>query len=104
MKVMNNILKVVTALAAVAGVVFIVAEYGDKIVAWAKDMKEKIACCNRCNIIEFTPAEAEETEEPAEEEVTEEAPAAEEAEEAPAEETAPVAEGEPAAEEEDFEA
>ena len=103
MKVFTNILKVLTALAAVAGAVFVVAEYGDRIVAWAKEMKEKISSYNRCNIIEFTPAEEEA---PAENPTAADVAAAEVApEEAPAEEeAAPVTEGEPVAEEEDFEA
>ena len=36
MKVLGNILKVVAALAAVAGVVYVVATYGEQIVAWCK--------------------------------------------------------------------
>ena len=36
MKVFGNILKVLVALAAIAGLVYVVATYGDKIVAWAK--------------------------------------------------------------------
>ena len=35
MKTLNAIVKVLTALAAVAGAVYLVAAYGDKIVAWA---------------------------------------------------------------------
>ena len=96
MKTFGVIMKVVAALAAAAGVIYVVAAYGDKIVAWAKELIAKCPCCqNNCNIIEFTPAD--ETEEaPAEE-------AAPAAEEAPAEEPAAPAEGEPVAEETDFE-
>lgn len=36
MKVFATILKIFAALAAIAGVVYVVATYGDKIVAWAK--------------------------------------------------------------------
>ena len=36
MKIFANIMKIVAALAAVAGVVYVLATYGDKIVAWAK--------------------------------------------------------------------
>lgn len=43
MKVFNAILKVLAVLAAIAGVVYVVATYGDKIVAWAKKM---LGCCN----------------------------------------------------------
>ena len=42
MKTLNAIVKVLTALAAVAGAVYLVAAYGDKIVAWAKRV---IGCC-----------------------------------------------------------
>ena len=42
MKVFNAILKILAALAAIAGVVYVVATYGDKIVAWAKKM---LGCC-----------------------------------------------------------
>ena len=36
MKITNKILKIAAALAAIAGVVYVIATYGDKIVAWAK--------------------------------------------------------------------
>lgn len=42
MKVVSNILKVLAILAAIAGVVFVVATYGDKIVAWAKRLLDKL--------------------------------------------------------------
>ena len=41
MKTANTLLKILAVLAAVAGVVFIVATYGDKIVAWAKNLLRK---------------------------------------------------------------
>lgn len=87
MKVVNVIVKVVVAMAAVAGVVYVVATYGDKIVAWAK--KTLGACKCRCGDDECC---------------CEETCCCEEAvcEEAPAEET-PVAEGEAVAAEADFE-
>ena len=44
MKVMNKILKIVAALAAIAGVVYVIATYGDKIVAWAK----RLLGCQEC--------------------------------------------------------
>ena len=47
MKVFNTVMKVVAALAAVAGVVYVVAPYGDKIVAWAKKLLGK-SCCDDC--------------------------------------------------------
>ena len=69
MKPFETVMKVLTVLAAVAGVVVILAAYGDKIVEWAKKMMEKIPC-HSCDIIEFTPAEDfdEEAEAPAEDE------------------------------------
>lgn len=84
MKTIGAIIKVLTALATVAGAIYIIATYGDKIVAWAKEMMTKCPCAP--------------SEEPVAEEAApvEEAPAAEEA--APVEE-APVAEEAPAAEE-----
>lgn len=36
MKVFVTILKILAVLAAIAGIVYIVAAYGDKMVAWAK--------------------------------------------------------------------
>ncbi len=35
---LNIVLKILAALAAVAGVVYVIATYGDKIVAWAKKL------------------------------------------------------------------
>ena len=99
MKVFANIVKILTALAAVAGAIYIVATYGDKIVAWAKKMLGECKCCGECACEEAV--EAEEVVEAAEEtaEVVEEA--AEAAEEAPAEEI-PEGEGEVVATEADF--
>lgn len=45
MKAVNVIIKIVVALAAIAGIVYLAATYGDKIVAWAKKMLGKIGCC-----------------------------------------------------------
>ena len=45
---MKTALKILTALAAVAGAVYVVATYGDKIVAWAKDLLAKCPC--KCNV------------------------------------------------------
>lgn len=95
MKTLNAVLKVLTALATVAGAIYIVATYGEQIVAWAK---KTLACLPKCPGCE----KAETAEEvPAGEAPAEEAPAAEE----PAEEPVPevvVAENEPVAEETDF--
>ena len=95
MKPFETVMKVLTVLAAVAGVVVVLAAYGDKIVEWAKKMMAKLPCHN-CDIIEFTPAEDFDEE-------AEAAPAEKPAEE-PAAEAAAPAEGEPVAEDTDFEA
>ena len=94
MKTLNAVLKVLTALATIASAVYLIAVYGDKIVAWAKRV---IGCCpwDEGMKEEEAPAAAEEP--------AAEAPAAEEpapaAAEEPAEEHAPAAEETPAAEE-----
>jgi len=36
MKALNTVLKIFAALAVIAGIIFVVAAYGDKIVSWAK--------------------------------------------------------------------
>jgi len=38
MKVFGKVIAILTALAAVAGVIYVIAAYGDKIVAWAKGL------------------------------------------------------------------
>ena len=45
MKTLNTIIKIATALAAVAGAIYLIATYGDKIVAWAKKMLNCSCCC-----------------------------------------------------------
>ncbi len=47
MKFVGTVLKILAALAAVAGAVYVAATYGDKIVAWAKNLMGKCCCC--CN-------------------------------------------------------
>lgn len=110
MKTLNVVLKVLTALATVAGAIYIVATYGEQIVAWARKALAslpKCPCCEKAETVEDPAPAAEEPAVPTVE-VTEEAPAAEEtpaAEEAPAEEPAPevvVAANEPVAEDTDF--
>jgi len=89
---MKTALKILSALAAIAGIVYVVATYGDQIVAWAKKVLASFPKCPLC-----------EEEAPVEEAPVEEAPA----EEAPVEEAAPVEiviEGnEPVADDSDFE-
>ena len=95
---MKNIVKILTALATVAGVIYIIATYGEQIVAWCKkiwNMLPKCPCCEEAEVAEEAPVE------------TVAAEAAEEvvAEEIPVEEAAPevvVADNEPVAAEEDF--
>lgn len=41
MKVFNTVLKIVAALAVIAGIVYVVATYGEKIAAWAKNLLGK---------------------------------------------------------------
>ena len=51
MKVFSTIMKIVAVLAAIAGIVYVVATYGDKIVAWAKKVlriSEDYCCCEDC--------------------------------------------------------
>ncbi len=45
MKVVATILKILAALAAIAGVVYVIATYGDKIVAWAKKILSRSCQC-----------------------------------------------------------
>ena len=104
MKAFTVIAKVLVALAAVAGAVYVAATYGDKIVAWCKKLLNSCPCCcddkceccsdgectceGDCECCEETPVE----EVPAEEVSAEEAPVEEApVEEAPADETVPVA-------------
>ena len=44
MKIFGKILKIVAALAAIAGAVYVAITYGDRIVAWIQD-KLGIGCC-----------------------------------------------------------
>ena len=45
MKVWSTIIKIVVALAAIAGAVYVVATYGDRMVAWAKKLLNSCPCC-----------------------------------------------------------
>lgn len=93
MKLAENIIKLGLAIAAVAGIAFLVVKYMDAIKAWA----EKLCPC--CKVEEDVEEEA--VEETVEEPAAEEAPVAEEA---PAVEEVVVEDGTPVAEETDFEA
>ena len=91
---MKVAIKILTALAAVAGAVYVIATYGDQIVAWAKKVLAAMPKCPSCE-------EAETVEEAVEEEV----PVPEAAvEEEPAVEVTIEVAAEPVAEEADFEA
>lgn len=92
MRVFSTIMKIVAALAAVIGAVYVAATYGDQIVAWAKKALSSLSKCPCCKsekpAVEEVPVEEVPTEDvPAEEAPAEEAPV----EEAPAEESVPVA-------------
>ena len=50
MKTVNTIIKIVTALAAIAGAIYLIATYGDKIVAWAKKLLDSCPCKCTCDI------------------------------------------------------
>ena len=97
MKTLNTVIKILTALATVAGVVYVIATYGDKIVAWAKDLWAKMPQCPACEEIPEEEVSVEEAAPAAEEAVEVAEPAAEE----PAVEVV-VEENEPVAEESDF--
>ena len=45
MKVFGKIMKILAALAMVAGAIYLLATYGDKICAWARKMLNKVNCC-----------------------------------------------------------
>ena len=97
MRVFSTIMKIVAALAAVVGAVYVAATYGDQIVAWAKKTLSSLSKCPCCKsekpAVEEVPVEEVPAEEvPAEEVPAEEAPVEEvPVEEAPAEESVPVA-------------
>ena len=101
MKTFNTIMKILAALAAITGIIYVIATYGDKIVAWAKKMLASCPC--KCNVEDCADCECE-NECPCQESV-EEAPAEAPVEEVDVEEPVievPVAESEPVADECDF--
>ena len=67
MKAWKWFLKVLAALAAIAGIAYVVANYGDKIVAWTKRTLNRfgLCCCEDCE--ELLDEEIVEEEIPAEE-------------------------------------
>lgn len=48
MNVVKTVLKIVSALVFIAGAVYVVATYGDKIVAWAKKLLNCCGCQCEC--------------------------------------------------------
>lgn len=94
MKALNTILKIVAALAAVAGAIYVVATYGDKIVAWAKKLWSSLPQCPEVTVTAEPDAQEPQSVEEASQEVAVEA-----VEEAPAVE---IPENEPVADEADF--
>ena len=46
MKIFGTVMKILAAVAAVAGAVYLIATYGDKLVAWAKKMLNCSCCCD----------------------------------------------------------
>lgn len=85
MKTAKIIVKILAAVAAVAGAAYLIAVYGDRIVAWAKKLIKP--CCNSCQEpqtpVEEIPVATEETP-AAPQESTETEPSEEEPEETPA--------------------
>ena len=102
---MKTVFKLLTALAAIAGAVYVIATYGDKIVAWAKKVLASCPCSdNTCECVCEGEGESQcggESKCEGEGECQCEAPAEEAAEEAPVEEIV-IEENEPVAEETDF--
>ena len=44
MKIWKTIASVVVTLAAIAGVVYVIATYGERIVAWARNLLNRFSC------------------------------------------------------------
>ena len=93
MKTTKFIANILVTLAAIAGAVYVVATYGEQIVAWCKKVLASLPCSCKVEIVsepeaeeEAPAAEEEAAEEVVEEAAEEEAPAEEKAEEAVVEE------------------
>lgn len=100
MKAFSVIAKIIGALVLIAGAVYVVATYGDKIVAWAKSI---LPCkCCKGDAEETTEEAAEEAAEEVAEAVEETVEAVEEAVEAVEEAVEAATEEAPTAEETDF--
>jgi hypothetical protein len=68
MKVFGIIAKIVIALAAIAGIAYVIVNYGDQIVAWFKKVFGEMCCCKEAEIIEESSEEDVAVEPAAEEE------------------------------------
>lgn len=80
MKELNIVLKLIAVLAAIAGIVFVIVAYGDKIAAWFKSLMVKLGWTNgETIVIDEDDIIIEEAAAPAEQNADGEAPAAEEA-------------------------
>ena len=103
---MKTAMKILTALAAVVGAVYVVATYGDKIVEWAKNLLASCPFCkNECEVVEEEiVVEEPAAEEPAVEEPVVEEPVTEEPAVEEPEVEIVLESNEPVAEETDFEA
>ena len=86
---MKTVLKILTALAAIIGAAYVIATYGDQIVAWAKKL---LAKCPKCQLEDDFVAEEEPVEETPAEVAVEEVAAEEPVEEIVIESNEPVAE------------
>ena len=86
---MKTAVKILTALAAVIGAAYVIATYGDQIVAWAKKL---LSSCPKCKLEDDFVIEDEPVEETPVEAPVEEVPAEEAVEEIVIEENEPVAE------------
>ena len=102
MKAMNTIIKILTAIATIAGVVYIIATYGEQIVAWCKKTLESLPKCPACEEAEAEVEVEIEVEEPAEEAAEEVAAEEVAAEEVPVAEAAAEEDEEPVADDVDF--
>ena len=58
---MKNIVKILTALATIAGAIYIIATYGEQIVAWAKKIWGAMPKCPACEEAEVVEEFVEET-------------------------------------------
>ncbi len=52
MKIAKTVAKILVALAAVAGIIYVAATYGDKIVAWCKKTIASLPCCKETEFVE----------------------------------------------------